>query len=64
MMSLEKNGFDVAPSIDKRSLIVSRRAPRGVLFTEILKLLEKEDLVDVVDSIEPYHIAGWKIKLT
>ena len=62
-LTLEKNGFTVTPLIDRRSLIVSRSVPRGIVFTEILQLLETEDMVDSVDTIEPYHLAAWKIRV-
>lgn len=59
---LEKHGFDVVMSIDRRTIYATRfGAPSSG--NEIVKLLKNEDLIDYLDHIEPEAQTVWKLYL-
>lgn len=59
---LEKHGYDVVMSIDRKTIYVMRYGKPST-GNEIVKILKSEGLINYLDYIEPEALTVWKICL-
>ena len=61
----EKYGFDVVPSVDQKTIILSNLSEIQVSIPRrtMQLMIQYEDIDLYVADIEPFQVAGWKVTL-